>query len=362
MNQEETQAKPIDIFPPDDNEEEGSGPGCLVWGVMGLFGLVLAIAIVFAAALAGLNQGIATGETTAIARTQQYVLAECSQLPTDIAMNRIQIVQQRYDKWQGTGEIPACAQAYIPQATLIYQQSLITDTPMPTALSTATATPIPQDTAMPTVETVQNDSGYNLGALLLEAQGYLDANNYQEAIRTLDAIMAIDPNFESNTINTLLFNALRQRATTLYRSEEGSLAEAIALTNRAELYGDVGELNFERTVAQYYLDAQAHIDVNYSQAIVFLSQVINFAPTYPRGTGLARQQLISQYIGYGDALALGAEPCAAVQQYDLALQLSSTINGLQVKRDEAQTQCTFGSSSTSEANTTLTPAPVGVGN
>lgn len=367
MNDEETQ-KPIrsDILPPPDEQydDEDSGPGCLVWGIMGLFGIALALAIVAAAALAGFNQGIETGQTTAIALTNQYIQDECQQLPTDIALNRVELVQLRYDKWQESGDIPACAQAFIPQATMIYQQSIVTDTPMPTATATATATimptEIPQDTPMPTAETVQDDSGYNLGALLLEAQGFLEVNNYQEAIRTLDAIIAIDPEFERGTINNMLFNALTQRATTLFQTEDGSLAEAILLTNRAEQFGDIGVLNFERNVAQLYLDAQPHINVNHSQAIVFLSQVYNFSPTYPRGTGQARQQLISQYIGYGDVLIFG-EACRAVQQYDSALALAPNTNGLQAKRDDAQTQCNFGLSATSQASSTQTVAPVGGG-
>lgn len=366
MNHEETQPRRTDIFPEDDHYDGDSGPGCLVWGIMGLIGIIFAIAIVAVVTLAGFNEGISIGKTTAIALTNQYMQVECSQLPTDIAMNRVEIVQQRYTKWQESGGIPACAVSFVPQATQIYLQSLATDTPMPTFTPIATATEIPQATPMPSAT---SNGGYDLGQLFTEAQTYLNQENYEEAIRTLEAIQAIDSNYQSDKVNSLLFNALFQWAKIQYRSEDGSLAEGIYLTNRAEQFGDISntELNFERSVAQLYLDAQAFEDINYSQAISLLSQVIQLSTNYPRGTGQARQELLTQYIHYGDALLQGADPCNAVQQYNSALQLSPNRVDVQTNRDTAQTQCSLGVVGTTDPNATVnpfltpSPAPVGVG-
>jgi tetratricopeptide (TPR) repeat protein len=351
---EDTQPRRGDVFP--EEEYEDTSPGCAVWGFVGAFGILLSLAIVLAAAEAGVRQGANIGERTAVARTQEFVARECEVLPTDIALERVSIVRTRYDNWAQRGAIPLCAQAYIPEATQIYVNSLATDTPMPTATLEATATSQPTDMPTAMVESTVDSANvaptslYDLAGLLQEARDFITAQNYTDAIRTLDAIIAIDPNYETATVNQLLFNSLTTHATNLYRSS-GSLAEAIQLTNRAELYGDIQDLNYERSVAQYYLDAQGFLDVNYPAAIQQLNQVQSFATNY-RNTN---QLLAQQYEGYGDALVIGGEPCRAVQQYDalLALQQQPSI---QVKRDNAQNQCNgIGIVPTFDPNATVDP-------
>ena len=353
---EDTQPRRGDVFP--EEEYEDNSPGCLVWGIVGAFGIALSLAIVLAAAEAGVRQGANIGERTAVARTQEFVARECEILPTDIAFERVEIVRTRYDNWAQRGEIPLCAQAYIPQATQIYVNSLVTDTPMPTATLEATATSQPTDIPTVMVErTIEVDSAsaaptslYDLAGLLQEARDYMSAGNYPDAIRTLDAIAAIDPNYETATVNQLLFTSLTTRATDLYRTG-GSLAEAVQLTTRAESFGDIGELSYERSVAQLYLDAQGFLNVNYPAAIQQLNQVRSFATNY-RNTN---QLLAQQYEGYGDALVAGGEPCRAVQQYDtlLAMQQQPSV---QVKRDNAQNQCNgIGVVPTFDPNATVDP-------
>ena len=334
---DETKPRREDLFPPEPDERDGDpdgDPGCLIWGLVGFLGIFLAVAIVLTAAFAGFSKGLSAARITATLVRFSNVMSQCEQIPTDIAAGRMMLVQSRFDDLAQNGAIPACAQPYIQIATQAYQSSLITPTTMPVAASpTLPATAIPAVTDVPPSIVPTSASGYDLTGLLQEARDEIAIDDYEEAIRTLEAILAIDPAFERNAVNNLLYNALTARATSLYRGD-GSLAEAIQLTNRAEQYGDVESLAFERTVAQYYLDAQGFLGVNYPAAIQQLNLVRGFAPNYRD----VNQLLVAQYAGYAEAFMAGAEPCRAVNQLDAALALIPQPN-LQVRRDEAQALC-----------------------
>src|SRR5690606_12540845 len=103
-----------------------------------------------------------------------------------------------------------------------------------------TATQVIELTAVTTeILAPTSASGFDLDALLVEAQTFISQGNYIDAISTLDALVAIDPTFQRETVNGLLYNSLTQRASRLYQTEGGSLAEAILLTDRAAEYGDI---------------------------------------------------------------------------------------------------------------------------
>lgn len=379
MNDETTKPRRADVFPPDYEFEtpktdedyddpEDSGPGCMAWGIMGLFGLVIAIAIVLTAILAGFNNGLSTAHVTAAASTQQNIARQCTIIPDDIAQGRFAVLEARFESMTIDGVLADCAAVFAPQATIIYEQSLITPTQPPTAIPTMTATSAPQIVEVTTIATIApvvSNSGYDLDALLVEARDFMATSEYGEAVITLDAIRSIDPNFETQTINGLLFNALTNQALFLYRSDNGSLAEAILLTNRAEQFGDIQatELPFERSVAELYLDAQANMGLNYQLAISLFSQVVALSPNYPRGTGTASARLLEQYEAYGDAQLLGGESCQAENTFNTALSLSPNSLSLGAKATTANEQCRFGFLATIDPNATPDPdatvAPIG---
>lgn len=339
MHQDETTPRRSDIFPDEDYATDG--PGCLIWAVVGLFSAVIAVAIVLTATWAGFNEGVDRARATQAAVTQENITRQCEFLPQDIAAGRVSIVQGRFDALQRAGGLPACALPYIAGATQMYLESIATPTAVPataTPQPSATATLIPPATAITDVQptrapTDNTSDGYDLDALFAEAQTYQSSGEYEEAIRTLDAIIALNPDYQRQAVNQALFNALTQLATINYRTADGSLSEAIFLTNRAREYGDVGDLNFEAVVAQTYLEAQAYIGVDYVQAIRLLNQVRSYAPNYRD----ANQILFDQLVGYGDALMFG-EPCRAVSQYDAALGLFQRP-ATQTKRNDAQQAC-----------------------
>ncbi len=341
----------------EDDDGSGGGPGCLAWGIVGIFSAGLALVVVMLAAFSGWSEGLDVARGYATATQDAYIFDQCNRTGNDIVMGNVGLVQRRLEDLLLQTPVPACLAQYIPTATQLYINNLPTVTPTASPTPTLTSTPeitlapdVPEVTTEP--QAVSNDSGYDLAGLLAEAQLAYDTSSFPIAIDTLEAIIAVDPNYEKGRVDNLLYQALMKQATFLYRNN-GNLAEAILLTNRAEEYGDVGELNFERAVAQTYLESQVAKGINYGMAIRLLGQIVNNygLPNY-RG---AQQQLIEQYIAYGDFLVQSSDNCGAVAQYDAALQLAVN-DAVRVKRDTATQTCTFGQTPTF-AGTGATPDP-----
>ncbi len=348
MQADDTQPRRADVFPPDDSDltpDDSSDPGCLAWGVVGVFSLGLALVVVLLATFAGWNDGLRTAHSHATETRIADRDTQCRLLPTDIAAGRFSLAERRFDDLaENEAGLPSCAQEYVLAATEAYNASLATATPgiTPTVSPTATSTPTPPEPTAADVQPAQPTqpqtaptvtSAFDLAGLLDEATLLMNEGNYREAIRTLDAIKQIDDSFRTQEVDMMLFNALTNRANRI-RLSGGNLGELVQLVNRAENYGDVAELGFERDVAQIYLDAQSFIDIDYRRAITLLLQVKNFSTNYRDVNAL----LVDQYEQYGDAFGFGGEYCRALEQYNAALQIQNAP-GLVTKRDAAQQQC-----------------------
>ncbi|XWX03738.1 hypothetical protein VZO05_14620 [Aggregatilineales bacterium SYSU G02658] len=319
-------------------DEEGGGPGCVVWGLVGAFMVAGSLFVVLMAALAGWNDGYRVAIGNATATSAQEILTQCNLIPNDLAQNAFGLAQVRVNSLMESPQGAECVATLAPQMTAVYSSAMQTLTPA------ATATPEPSPTPALVVDAAPppdappaptSSSGFDLGGLLAEAEADIEAGEYLRAIDTLDAISAVDPTFQKSRVDQLLFRALTSEATRQFRGG-GNLAQAIALTSRAEVYGDVGELNYERFIAELWLQSQAYSGVNYPRAIQLLNRIV-FEQNLPNYRN-ARQALINQYIAYGDALALGGDPCSAVQQFDQAIRLSGSPTA-SAKRATAEAAC-----------------------
>lgn len=323
----------------DDPEDAGpGGPGCLIWGLMLGFTLLFGVFLVALAALFGWTDGLQVAQGNATATRSADIAVQCERIGVDMANGRMGLVEARLADIMQVTPLVDCVPLYVPTATALYFNSLPTATPTVTATPSPTQTPTATQVIQQVAPTVPaapaaTESPFDLPSLLAEARGLIQTGENIEAIDTLEAIRALDPNFQKNAVDTLLFDALTSEALDLFRSGQ-SLAEAILLTDRARAYGDVGELNFEANVAQLYLDAQSFRGINYSEAIRLLNRVISFSPNYLD----ARTQLFNEYVAYGDALAAGFEHCRALEQYNAALQLQPAPN-VTTKRDQATINC-----------------------
>lgn len=322
------------------------GPGCLLWGIVGVFSSLMAVAVVMLAAFAGWSEGSKIGQATAAATQAMGIQEQCIRVEQELAARDLSYINVRITSLQKMTPVPACLANAIPTATALYLTSLPTVTPTYTATPEATATvqvtvEATSQVAPQATTATTGGSGFDPAPLFEEARLQISTGQWKEAADTLDAVMAIDPNFQATEVRQMMFKALTEYALSIFRGSGGNLAEAILYTTRAEKYGDIntapGGLSYERSVAQLYLDATAARNMNYPEAIRLYGQVLSLAPNYKD----ARQQLIDQYTKYGDLYALEGKNCEAAQQYDGALTQGAN-DTIRVKRDNAATACALG--------------------
>ncbi|MCL4255717.1 MAG: hypothetical protein KJ043_18310, partial [Anaerolineae bacterium] len=214
----------------------------------------------------------------------------------------------------------------------------------PTAtLAVVQAQPSPTPQAVPTLNST---GGFDLPALLATARQQIDFGQLAEAYNTLDIIIRVDENYERDSVRGLMNLVLTRQANPLYASLD-TLAEAIRLTDLAEDYGDIGELNYERLIAGLYLNVvSASGSGNHGIAIRRIQDILQYQSTY-KGINLT-ELLFNEYVAYGDALVAGYQACQAVSQYQQALSLFYNAS-VDSKRSIAQAQCTASTQPTSSA-------------
>ncbi len=334
---------------------EDGGPGCVLWGIVGALALGFAVVIVILAGAAGWTSGQREAQSFATATQQAEIQDQLARIPGDVASGNAVLLAARIEflatQTPGVTNLAEIVQT----ATAVYAASL------PTATLPASATPMPIDTLEPTVEivpeiTIEADGGYDLAALLEQSQTALRLGQYEEAVDLLKVIEAVDSSYESATVRGYMLEALTTQALRLFRGG-GNLAEAILLVDEAEQYDLPGdsELIFERYVATLYLNARSSIGTGYPTAIQALTQAYNVAPDYRNGE--LRQLLFGQLVAYGDAWVAEQNYCAAVSQYQNALNYINDP-GVSAKRNNAETACQQGP--TPGGPTVEGVAPVGV--
>lgn len=355
----------VDVRPePYEPYDDGGGPGCLIWGGLGFFMVLMSAAIVLIAGMAGWSDGLKIAYSEATAEEAALIDQQCQLIVTDLNEGRFSLAQQRLISLEAMVPVVPCVATLAPQATARFLESQPMQTALPEATATieslVTATPEPEATSSDVVDAVPtSNSPYDLDGLLTEAEQLLAEGDVMEAIDTLEAIQALDATYQKARIDQMLFNALINEAERNFRAPGGSLAEAILLTDRAAEYGDIGEMAFEREVASLYLSAQTYLNLNFGEAIRLLNSVLNLSSNYKN----ARSLLYGQYVAYGDALMASFSSCQAVVQYNNALQMQNdpSVGG---KRDAAQTACELGQTATpgpGEGGGSTTPiAPIGV--
>ncbi len=324
-------------------EDDSGGPGCIVWGLVGLLTVFLGGMVIILAIISGFNSGLTIAKSNATATQNAEIQVQCELLGNDLRDGgNLSLAQRRIEVLLEQTPAVACLNTYIPTATTIFLQSLPTATATPTVTlsPTMTHTPTIAPTDAPTTEAVvDTDSPFDLEDLFSDAQSAIAVGEFVDAIDTLDAIIAIDPDYRATEVSQMIFNALTSHATNLYRT--GSLAEAIVYTGRAEQYGDIGGLNYERFIASLYLDAQRYTGRNYPQAISLLRRIV-YEQNLPNYNGDSVRLLQEQYFAYADALVIQMDYCNAFQQYDLGLQVnanSGLVASARANRDQAEINC-----------------------
>ena len=361
---------PVVPISPDEQEDyepaQGaqSGPGCLVWGILGVVALGFAVFIMILAGVAGWSSGQRVAQTNATATQYAAINDQLNRIPGEVSSGNQVLLQARIEYLATlTPGVPGLADI-MQTATAVYINNQPTAAPTATATLEATENVIvPAETSepQPTVP-VSSNGALDLAKLLTDAQNAVAMRDWDTAIDSLDIILSADSTFESNTVRSLMSQAMNAKALELLRSADlADLAEGVVLTDRAKEFGDISDINYESIIASQYLDGIAAIGINYPLAIQKLAAVYNQVPTYRD----VAQQLFSQYVGYGDAWVAQTEFCPAAAQYQAATGLFNDA-GTNAKLTNAQTMCSQATPVGAPPGSTVVPgtqpiAPVGVG-
>ena len=308
------------------------GVACLLWGLAAGFCLLSAGLIVSGAVYAGWNTGLATARAESTAAMQDYARQQCDRIPSDLLGGNLRLAQSRLEHLAKLRQTPACLPLMASTATVVFLLSASSPTLPPTA--TATATPLPP-TAAPatlaptraptaTAPSVDIAAGFDLPALLAEAQGALRQRDYPAAIDTLDAIISIDGDFQRDSVQRLMMEALTAQALALYRS--GRLSEAIVLTDRAEELGNIDDLYHERYIALLYLAGQRYKTSNPAEAVRSFSSLYHEFGLRDYVNGPIAADLQEAHRNYAMALALQGDHCPAQGQFEAARQLNPAFS------------------------------------
>jgi tetratricopeptide (TPR) repeat protein len=351
-------AQPAVIIDPEAPELPRGGPGCLTWGLVGVAAMGFALVIMALAGLAGWTSGTRTAQANGTATQSFNINDQLNHIPGDVNSRNTVLLAARIQYLATlTPGVPGLNDI-MGTATAVYLSI------QPTAEPTATATqpiieteeaPVEQQ-ALPT----QSAGGFDLAALLTEAQQSISLRDWDNAIDTLDVIVSADPDFQTEAVRSLLSQAMVEKANQLLLSPDlADVAEGVILTDRAREFGNVDKVNYEAYIASLYLEGISAIGINYPLAIQKLSEVYNQVPSYRD----VAQKLFNQYVAYGDAWVNQSEHCPAAGQYQTALTIlnDATVSG---KLSAAQAACAQATPVGAPPGIEGTPqeiAPVGVG-
>ncbi len=298
---------------------------CLYQALAALALLCLSLLVVGLAALAGWTVGQQEAQNVIALTQAARVRDQLGRIPGDVAAGNMQLLAARLEF---LGELTPAVPELPPlrlTATALARPTA-TFTPGPTFTPTITATVV----APQTVEWQPDE-------LLRQARAAIGSGEYQQGVDLLQALEALAPDHESETVRDLLLTGLTRQAQRLFRSEE-SLAQAILVTDEAIRYGlPAGSaLRYERHVAALYLEARSQISRGPAAAIPALRVLYDAAPGYRNGE--VRRLLAEQHAARAEELLAQDEACAAEQQLQQSLTLRADA-ALAQRRDEAGRLC-----------------------
>lgn len=343
------------------------GPGCLAWGLLSVAALAFSLLVLFVSGVGGYISGQTAVANIAATAQRDYVNEQLATwIPQDLANRNTVLLGARIEGLASLTPPPPELPALIITATQFAIDNqptatpLPTQTPLPTATLAATSTPTLAPTIAPTI--ADDAPLFDPVPLFTEAQAQMAAGQYDEAVRSLDAVMAIDENFRTAEVQTMLFTALNTQATRLLRSGNPSdLSAGIVKANEAAQYGDIGDLAYETYIAGIYLNGVSKETTNLQGAINDYSQIYAQAPNYLD----VRQKLFSLRVELGDLYFETLEVCPAAAQYEAALTIQYAMD-VETKLQTAQTSCGGSGSTGTGSGVTIPestpeggPAPLG---
>jgi len=152
--------------------------------------------------------------------------------------------------------------------------------------------------------------------LYAQALEFYRAGKWDEAVVKLDQVRSVDPDFQHDEVEDMLFTSLYNNG--LWLVHQNRLEEALRYFDRAlELRPTDQDTTIQRRLAALYLTAISYWGADWEKAIASFTTLYNINPNYLDTT----DRLYEAHVSYGDVLAQRYEWCAAKRQYASAVRI-----------------------------------------
>ncbi|NPV56414.1 MAG: hypothetical protein HPY76_07070 [Anaerolineae bacterium] len=174
----------------------------------------------------------------------------------------------------------------------------------------------------PTFEPTSTPDTRNEDEIFNQAQAFMRAGDWVNALITLDALRDTNLNYKTLQVDGMYYIALRYRGVDKILKEgnlEGGMYD-LALT---EKFGPLDkEADGYRTWARFYLTGASFWEVDWEKVVYYFSQVYPALPNLRDGSGWTTQERYRiALMNYGDKLFIAGDACGARDQYNLALTI-----------------------------------------
>jgi hypothetical protein len=295
-----------------------------------LFNAVSLIVILTIAILAGYSSGLGTRKANQSTVIMGQLGDQYQNALIDIQFGRYEIAKQRLE-WIIAND-PA-----FPGAQQKYTEVLVlSNQPTPTLTPSLTPTP--------------DFSGAQ--EAFASAQQLIAAQNWPEAIRSLDTLRKLDASYQTAQVDGMYYFALRNYGASLI--QQGNLEGGIYQLTLAERFGPLDrDTNGVREGARYYLIGASFWELNWQEAVNYFTQVQAWGGLWD-GTMTSGERFWFASMRYGDELFANGQYCEAVDQYDNAATVAALDSAAAENYDDAFLGC-FPATPTIDLTLSVTP-------
>jgi len=178
-------------------------------------------------------------------------------------------------------------------------------------------TPSPTPSITPTADL------RGIESLFASAQQLIVAQDWPNALVTLDQLRKQDPGYKTSQIDGMYYFALRNYGMNMI-VQQGNLEGGIYQLSLAERFGPLDrDANGLREGARAYIQAASFFGLDWKQATFLFSQVAGGWPSLWDGTMTAAQRYQISLMRYGDELFAQNNFCEAYAQYQIAASISN---------------------------------------
>ena len=297
-----------------------------------LFSAAGLIAILVLAILAGYGSGLSIRRNNEASSNSQRIGEQFQYALVDIEFGRYEIAKQRLEWIISKDSTFPGAQDKLTEVLVLMNQ--------PTPTLTPSLTPTPDFSGAEQAFT--------------QAQQLIAAQDWPGALRTLDEIRKLDPNYKTGQVDGMYYFVLRNYGYDLL-TKQGNLEGGIYHFTLAERFGPLDrDAAGLREGARYYLIGASFWELDWQQALFYFDQVYRGWSGLWDGTFTATERYYYASMRYGDQLFQQGDACGAVTQYTNAMAIAALEKQSADSYEEAYAAC-YPPTPTLDPNLLITP-------